>query len=263
MGSQKRVGRRTVALARAICCAGILSACATGTNNGDVSDSGIVDSGTTIDAAIPLDAGQVDSGQGEVDASIADAGNPDAAIADAGLPDGPSCVVASLELLSNGNFDMGAGTWIEDSEGGYPIVANDSTVTGLTADTPSFVAWIGGYSSIIGTVTDTLLQDVLVPADATPIAFSGKFRIATEETSSIAYDELKLQILNSATNVVLEELVVWSNDDNNTNWEIFSGNSTGNYAGQTIRIRFIATMDSSLNTSFFIDTWSATTTSCQ
>ncbi|MBL4633742.1 MAG: hypothetical protein JKY56_07710 [Kofleriaceae bacterium] len=264
----KRLEHGRLKTGRAICVAGLLlTGCATGENIGDVVDSGQADSAAVAPDASIADAGRsdaavVDSGQMVPDSGQAtvDAGQM---MVDAMIPDASNCVVGPLQLLTNGNIDLGAVSWSETSGGGYPLMVDQSTVTGLTADTPTFVAWLGGYSPTSGVGIDTLIQDIVVPIDATPIVFAGKIRIATEETSSIPYDQLKLEILDSGTDVVLEQILIWSNDDANSAWETFSGTSVGNYAGQTIRVRFISTTDTSLNTSFFLDTLSASTTSCQ
>ncbi len=267
MGAPKRLEYGRLKTGRAIWVAGLLlTGCATGENIGGVVDSGQADSAVVAPDALIVDAGTpdaaaVDSGQALPDSgqTVVDAG----LMADAMMADAGNCVVGPLQLLANGNLDLGAAPWSETSGGGYPVIVDQSMVTGLTADTPSVVAWLGGYSPTSGVGIDTLIQTVVVPIDATAIVFTGKIRIVTEETFSIPYDQLKLEVLDSGTDLVLEQILIWSNEDANTAWETFSGTSTGNYAGQTIRVRFISSTDTSLNTSFFVDTLSASTTSCQ
>ena len=195
----------------------------------------------------------VDAGQTQADASVDlfDASTPDA-----------GCVVGPLQLLVNSDFDLGAVNWVENSDGGFAIITNDSEITDFTADTGSFVAWMAGYSQLAG-AEDTLHQDIAVPDDATPLEFSGKLFISSAETGVLPFDTLKLQVVNAGTGAVLETLQQWSNLDKDPQWVSFSKTSTGNYAGQTIRVRFVANMDFNNISAFFLDSWSVATASCQ
>jgi len=77
-------------------------------------------------------------------------------------------------------------------------------------------------------------------------------RIDTAETTtSIAYDKLSVQILNSS-GTLLATLASYSNLNANSTYVLKSFNVTS-YRGQTIRVRFYATEDSSLQTSFVVD----------
>ncbi len=67
----------------------------------------------------------------------------------------------------------------------------------------------------------------------------------------MAYDRLNVQIRNSS-NAVLATVATYSNLNKNTSYVLRSFDVTA-YRGQTIRVYFLGTEDSSLQTSFLID----------
>ncbi|MGW0434357.1 M4 family metallopeptidase [Micromonospora sp. NPDC003197] len=146
------------------------------------------------------------------------------------------------QKLGNPGFETGTTPW-----------------TGTTAAIGSFtqqpahggtrVAWLGGNGR---TTTETLSQSVTLPAGCTNYNLTFWLHIDTAETtSSVAYDNLRVQVLNSA-GTVLGTLATYSNLNKATGYsqKTFSLNS---YAGQTITLRFTATEDISLQTSFVVD----------
>jgi len=165
-------------------------------------------------------------------------------------------------LLTNPDFELGATPWVETSGGGFGLITSDADITGVTADSGSFLAWLGGYSQT-GGGTDTFSQDFLLPADATPLAISGVIWIDSAETLGLAFDTLDLDIVNVASGASLETVKSWSNLDLGTGWVQFTANVSGSYAGQTLRLRWTASVDSTDNTSFLLDTLALTTTTCQ
>jgi hypothetical protein len=95
---------------------------------------------------------------------------------------------------------------------------------------------------------------VAIPSTSTTAQLCYWLRITTAETTTTTqFDKLSVQIRNSA-NTVLSTLTTFSN----LNAGAFSTykqvcNSVGSFAGQTVRVFFNGTEDSSLQTSFFID----------
>ena len=96
------------------------------------------------------------------------------------------------------------------------------------------------------------------PAATTNATLSFWLHIDTAETTTTtAYDTLTLQVLNSSGGV-LATLHTWSNLNANTGYAQQSFDVTA-YKGQNITIKFIATEDSTLQTSFVIDDAALTT----
>jgi hypothetical protein len=145
-------------------------------------------------------------------------------------------------LLLNPGFESGATNWTATTGVlGNPNIAR----TGTQA------AWLDGYGM---THTDTLFQQVAIPSTATAAKLCYWLRITTAETTTTTqFDRLQVQLRNSA-NTVLSTLGTFSN----LNAGAFSAYSqvchnVGSFAGQTVRVFFNGTEDSSLQTSFFVD----------
>ncbi len=239
---------------------GGIAACATGTaEGGDASQSG----GT--DAMIP---GRADAAQGlQADAALP--GTPDATptnnTPDASVPAAdadPSCTPVAVNLLSNPDFDLGPGMWSETSGGGYALITSEDDITGVDADSGTFVTWLGGYLPTTSSATDILFQDLAVPGDATPLSISGKMWVDSAELLGLAFDTLALEIVNAGSGAVLETVATWSNLDAAAGWAAFNVSPSGSYAGQTIRLRWTANFDSTKQSSFLLDTLALSTTSC-
>jgi len=152
------------------------------------------------------------------------------------------------ELLANRGFESGNVTW----------VATAGVVTNSTGQTPrsgSWYAWLDGYGT---THTDTLYQQITVPSSATSVTLSFWLKINTAETTTTtAFDTLRVQVRNSS-NTVLSTLATYSNLNATTGYVLKTFDLTA-FKGQTIRIYFLGTEDSSLQTSFVIDDTSCTT----
>ena len=150
---------------------------------------------------------------------------------------------SSQQLLSNPGFESG-------NNGVWTITAGviDSSAS-PAARTGSWKAWLDGYGT---THTDYAYQQVTIPATATSATLSFWVWITTAETTTTtAYDKLSVQVLNSS-GTVLATLATYSNLNKSSGYvqKSFSLNS---YIGQTIRVRFYGTEDSSLQTSFIVD----------
>jgi serine protease len=100
--------------------------------------------------------------------------------------------------------------------------------------------------------TDTVLQQVTIPAAATAATLTFFLHIDTAETSTTtAFDTLTVQVLNSS-GTVLSTLATFSNLNHNTGYAQKSFNLLS-FKGQTIQIFFKGVEDSTLQTSFVVD----------
>jgi len=146
------------------------------------------------------------------------------------------------QLLLNPGFESGNVSWITTAG----VIDNS---TGRPARTGSWKAWLDGYGT---THTDYCYQTITIPAGATSATLSFWVRIdSAETTTSIAYDRLQVQVRNTA-NAVLATLATYSNLNKNSTYVLKTFDISA-YRGQTIRIYFLGTEDSSLQTSFVID----------
>jgi len=148
------------------------------------------------------------------------------------------------QLLSNPGFENGLSNpvWIFS-----PAVIDNGTAQ--APHTGSWKAWLNGFGSVH---TDTLLQQVSIPATATSASLSFWRHIGTAETTTtVVYDTLKVQIRNSS-GTVLTTLATYSNLNAGAGYAQVSFDLSA-YKGQTIQLYLIGTEDSSLATSFVVD----------
>ena len=156
--------------------------------------------------------------------------------------------VPGAELLLNRGFESGAANWTATAG----VITNS---TGQTPRTGAFYAWLDGYGT---THTDSLFQQVTIPATANSVTLSFWLKITTAETTTTTpFDQLQVQVRNSS-NTVLTTLATFSNLNNTTGYVLRTFDLTA-FKGQTVRIYFLGTEDSSLQTSFVIDDTSCTT----
>ncbi|TSC23657.1 S8 family serine peptidase [Corallococcus sp. Z5C101001] len=153
-----------------------------------------------------------------------------------------SCSI-NEQLLLNPGFESGNTGWTTSSG------VIDGTTSGSAPRTGTYKAWMNGYGS---TSTEFAYQDVTIPSTACSATLSFWARITTAETTTTtAYDKLAVQIRNSA-GTVLATLATYSNLDKGTTY-VQRTFDLAAYKGQTIRLYFNGTEDSSLQTSFFLD----------
>lgn len=209
-----------------------------------------IDSPPPIDSPLPIDSPPpID---GAIDAPTA---QPDA------------CVPGSTQFLTNPGFDTGPGTWqevpITDPDGvPFPIVV--TAPTGFPAQTPGYIAWLGGIFAFQVqqfSVTDEIYQIVGIAPGATGLMLSGYWAVDTAEAADgDATDTFTLEI-RSTTGALLQQILVLNNTAQvNPAWTAFSVPITANIAGQNVRIRATSTNDLTLATSFFLDSLSLSAT---
>ena len=150
------------------------------------------------------------------------------------------------QLLGNAGFENGATNpvpWSVTSG----VIDNNSTAE--PSHSGSWKAWLDGYGSAH---TDTLTQQISIPANATQATLSFWLHIdTTETTTATAYDTLKLQIRNSS-GTVLTTLATYSNLSAKAGYAQVSFD-LGSFKGQTIQIYLVGVEDTSLKTSFVVD----------
>jgi hypothetical protein len=151
----------------------------------------------------------------------------------------------TVQLLGNPGFENGSG-----SPAPWTVTAGviDSG-TSEASRSGTWKAWLNGYGSVH---TDTLFQQISIPATATIASLSfWKHIDTTETTTTTAYDTLKIQIRNSS-GTVLATLATYSNLNAGAGYTQASFDLSA-YKGQTIQIYLVGVEDSSLKTSFVVD----------
>jgi hypothetical protein len=147
------------------------------------------------------------------------------------------------QLIVNGGFEAATAS---------PWVLTTGVLNTSTSEPPhSGVkdAWLDGYGT---THTDTADQTVTIPSTAVSATLTFWLHIDTAETTTTtAFGTLKIQVLNSS-NTVLATLGTFSNLNKAAGYSQKSF-SVLSFKGQTVKIRFIGTEDTSLQTSFVID----------
>jgi hypothetical protein len=151
----------------------------------------------------------------------------------------------TTQLLGNPGFENG-------STNPAPWTATAGVINNSASEPPhggSWDAWLDGYGT---THTDTLMQQVTIPSNATSASLSFWLHIDTAETTTTtAFDTLAVQVRNSS-GTVLSTLKTFSNLNKNTGFAQQTFDLTS-FKGQTIQINFVGTEDSSLQTSFVLD----------
>jgi hypothetical protein len=154
------------------------------------------------------------------------------------------------ELIGNPGFENGAMTpapWVLTSTHTPLSIINSSASEPPHAGT--FDAWMNGWGT---TTTDTVMQQVAIPANATAASFSFWLHIDTAETTTTsAFDTLQVQVRNSS-GTVLQTLATFSNLNHATGYQQHTF-SLASFFGQTIQVVFVGQEDASLQTSFVLD----------
>ncbi|HEY4241954.1 MAG TPA: hypothetical protein VGM88_19175 [Kofleriaceae bacterium] len=216
--------------------------------------------------------------RGDDDDTGDDSGTPDARRIDAPdvAPDAPDpqpdaqtqqpdasqgCTPTQMELLTNGYFDdepMGNG-WNETPVNDmYPLITDD---TGLDPDTAPYRVWMGGIASS----SDSMYQSISVPSGTTALELTGVWAVATSETTTTAMHDTASLSFTSSGGSSLETVMSISNLDDNEAFESFDYqvNDVSSMAGQTVRLYFESSNNSTKESSFYFDTFSLTATVCQ
>jgi len=151
----------------------------------------------------------------------------------------------TTQILGNPGFENG-------STNPAPWSVTSGVINNSASEPPhsgSWDAWMDGYGT---THTDTVMQQVTIPAAATAATLTFWLHIDTAETSTTtAFDKLTVQVRNSS-GTVLSTLATFSNLNHATGYSQKSFNLLS-FKGQTIQIFFSGVEDSTLQTSFVVD----------
>jgi hypothetical protein len=154
------------------------------------------------------------------------------------------------ELIGNPGFENGAASpapWVLTST--HSPLSIISSSTSEPPHTGTFDAWMLGWGT---STTDTVMQQVTIPANATAASFSFWLHIDTAETTTTsAFDTLQVQVRNSS-GAVLSTLATFSNLNHATGYQQHTFNLLS-FAGQTVQVFFSGKEDASLKTSFVLD----------
>jgi Zn-dependent metalloprotease len=146
------------------------------------------------------------------------------------------------ELLTNGGFEGSASPWVTSTTGYY--YSNGAYPHGGT-----------GYIilGVDNSVTGTTYQTVSIPTTATAGLTFWLNVTSSETTTTTQYDKLFVEVRNTA-GTLLTTLGTYSNL-NKVAAGVYSQKSfsLAAYRGQTVRVQFRSTMDSSITTSFRVD----------
>ena len=147
-----------------------------------------------------------------------------------------------VQTITNGGYEDGATGW----------AGTTGNINSWPAQPPyagTKNAWMGGNGT---NATETLYQQVTIPAGATSANLKFQLHIDTAETTkTIAYDKLAVPV-QSPTGTVLKTLATYSNLDKVTGYQERAFDLSA-FKGQTVRIVFAMTEDLSLQTSFVLD----------
>lgn len=211
-------------------------------------------------SAIDQDAGG--GGGGRIDSGTGPINNVDAAppIDAPPLIDAPpGCTPMTTQLLANGNFDsapLGMGWTAAPIDPALPIVTADT----LTETAPN-KAWLGGFEQTPN--SDSLYQDVMIPAGTTMLALTGYYQVRSGELLAFLPIDLIDVDLTTPTGTVLENVLLLDNGDETTQWTPISKTFAQPHAGQMVRLRVTTESDATDATSFHIDSLALTATKCQ
>jgi N-acetyl-anhydromuramyl-L-alanine amidase AmpD len=149
----------------------------------------------------------------------------------------------TTQLFANAGFESGNVSWVAAAS------SDITTSTSYAPRTGSWYAWLGGWATAH---TDYLYQTVTIPSTATSATLSFYLRVATAETTTTtAYDTLKVQLRDTANNV-LTQLVSLSNLSASCCYAQKSFDVSA-YKGRTLRVYFQADNDNGNQTSFLVD----------
>jgi len=156
----------------------------------------------------------------------------------------------TTELIGNGGFENGSSNpapWVLTSSSSPVEIINNTSSE--PPHTGSWDAWLDGFGS---SHTDTVMQQVSIPANAATATLSFWLHVDTAETTTTtAYDKLTVQVRDSSGNV-LSTLATYSNLNHATGYQQHTFDLTS-FKGQTIQIFFQGVEDFELQTSFVLD----------
>ncbi|MBK9765702.1 MAG: M4 family metallopeptidase [Chloracidobacterium sp.] len=156
----------------------------------------------------------------------------------------PTPTPSGNELLVNGGFETSASPWV-GSGNGYFYTANGNAPHGGTG----YV-----YFGVNNKATGQSYQTVAIPTTATG-TLTFWLNVTSSETSTTKqYDKLFAEVRNTS-GTLLATLATYSNLNKVASATTYSQKSLNlaAYKGQTVRVQFRSTMDTSVTTTFRVD----------
>jgi Zn-dependent metalloprotease len=146
------------------------------------------------------------------------------------------------ELLVNGGFETSISPWVNSGTG---ITYTASGTLGRTGT---------GYISmgLANNATGSSYQTVTIPTTATGTLTFWVNTTSAETTTTTVYDRLFVEVRNTS-GTLLGTLATYSNLNKTPSGYQQKSLNVAAYKGQTVRIQFRSTMDSSLITTFRVD----------
>ncbi len=156
----------------------------------------------------------------------------------------PTPTPTGNELIVNGGFETSASPWV-GSGSGYFYTANGSAPHGGTG----YV-----YFGVNNSVTGSAYQTVSIPTTATGTLTFWLNVTSSETTTTTQYDKLFVEVRNTS-GTLLATAATYSNLNKVASATTYSQKSLNlaAYKGQTVRVQFRSTMDSSITTTFRVD----------
>jgi hypothetical protein len=148
----------------------------------------------------------------------------------------------AVERIVNGGFENGSTGWSGTTR---VIGANP----GQVPYEGTRYAWLGGNGR---RSSETLRQQVAIPATAASVQLSFALHIDTDETSNTVYDTMTVTVRNAGGGTVLATLATYTNLTPADGYQIRSFDLLP-FKGQTISLSFAMREDRSLQTSFVLD----------
>lgn len=162
---------------------------------------------------------------------------------------GTSCTTTppptTTELISNGGFESSISPWVASGTGAL------YTNNGNYPQAGTGYIYFGGANSVSGQT----YQQISIPAGTTKTLSFFLNTTSAETTTTSQFDRLFVEVRNSA-GTLLTTLATYSNLNKTTagSYGTAKSFSLSAYAGQTIRVQFRTTTDSSAITTFRVDT---------
>lgn len=127
---------------------------------------------------------------------------------------------------------------MESAKNGHAIVSTSRPHTG------SYSALLGGYNK----ASDKIYQTITVPSNGT-LAYW--WYLTTQETGTRSYDYMYVRLYNTSGSLIATLRTRSNTASKNAWYQDTLGLSS--YAGQTVRLQFDVTTNSSRTTTFYVD----------
>ncbi len=156
----------------------------------------------------------------------------------------PTPTPTGTELLVNGGFETSVSPWVSSGTGAFYTAAGSAPHGGT-----GYV-----FFGVNNSVTGQTYQTVTIPSTATGTLTFWLNVTSSETTTTTQFDKLFVEVRNTA-GTLLATPATYSNLNKVASATTYSQKSLNlsAYKGQTVRIQFRTTMDSSITTTFRVD----------